>query len=329
MALEDLTGPDKFIDALVNTNPPPADPLDEGNFHLSGIKNVLGNSFPAITGAVTATQAQINSAVQPGSSPAFARVTATVTRATPDYTLANFEANTAGNSASKFASIALHVGGLAVNQVGLDQPNGLLGFFDGTGIFLAGYSIATTRMRGGAGGFEVIANGQGYVLSQGTRHYDANATASVLNLGPTITTWQIYFDGGVAFFDLNKSTLTGSLPIVAADANGLTRTNTGFRTLPNKGAQLCDAGMAPAIQRGGGFTDGSGFLDIAFAFSYPTAPRVFAMVRDGAAVAVTQTANATVSGFRVAVNFWNGSTFVPAAVQAVDWVAIPNEITAF
>ncbi len=62
MALEDLTGSSKFIDDLVATNPVGAtDPKSEGDDHIRGLKNVLKNCFAAITGAITATQAEINS----------------------------------------------------------------------------------------------------------------------------------------------------------------------------------------------------------------------------------------------------------------------------
>ena len=60
MALEDLTGTGKFIDDLVNTNPVEADPVGQGNDHIFGIKNVLLNTFPNITGPVTATQTELN-----------------------------------------------------------------------------------------------------------------------------------------------------------------------------------------------------------------------------------------------------------------------------
>ncbi len=60
MALEDLVGPDKFIDAFNRDWPEGSDVKSEGDDHLRGIKNVSLNSFPAITGAVSLTQDQIN-----------------------------------------------------------------------------------------------------------------------------------------------------------------------------------------------------------------------------------------------------------------------------
>lgn len=62
MALEDLTGPAVFITALVPANPGSADDRREGDDHIRGTKNVLSNSFPAISGAVTATHTQLNAA---------------------------------------------------------------------------------------------------------------------------------------------------------------------------------------------------------------------------------------------------------------------------
>jgi len=60
MALEDLTGVSKFIDALVASNPGSDDFADFGDDHIRGIKNVLLNTFPNIDGAVTATPAELN-----------------------------------------------------------------------------------------------------------------------------------------------------------------------------------------------------------------------------------------------------------------------------
>jgi len=50
MALEDLTGPSKYLSALVATNPTPDDFRDEGDDHIRGIKNVLLNTFGPIAG---------------------------------------------------------------------------------------------------------------------------------------------------------------------------------------------------------------------------------------------------------------------------------------
>ena len=52
MALEDLTGTNKYITNLVNTNPLSADDRREGDDHIRGIKNVLLNTFPGISAPV-------------------------------------------------------------------------------------------------------------------------------------------------------------------------------------------------------------------------------------------------------------------------------------
>jgi microcystin-dependent protein len=61
MALEDLTGTNKYISNLVAANPSGRpDKVEQGDDHLRGIKNVLINSFPNISGAVTLTQGALN-----------------------------------------------------------------------------------------------------------------------------------------------------------------------------------------------------------------------------------------------------------------------------
>lgn len=61
MATEDLTGT-KYINSLVRENPveSPGDTRQDGDEHLRGIKNCIKKSFPNITGACTATAAELN-----------------------------------------------------------------------------------------------------------------------------------------------------------------------------------------------------------------------------------------------------------------------------
>jgi hypothetical protein len=60
MALEDLIGASKFIDALDSSNPRIGDNLSQGDDHIRGVKNVLLNSLPNVTGAITSTQTELN-----------------------------------------------------------------------------------------------------------------------------------------------------------------------------------------------------------------------------------------------------------------------------
>ena len=56
MALESAT----YIDGLVKENPTGSDSISEGDDHIRLIKKVILDTFPNITGAVTATQTTLN-----------------------------------------------------------------------------------------------------------------------------------------------------------------------------------------------------------------------------------------------------------------------------
>lgn len=63
MPLESLTGTSVYLDALDKDNPDGStDSKNQGDDHIRGIKNVLLNTFPNITGIVTKTHTQINNA---------------------------------------------------------------------------------------------------------------------------------------------------------------------------------------------------------------------------------------------------------------------------
>ena len=49
-----------YIDSLVTTNPASTDGLAQADDHLRLIKSTLKSTFPSITGAVSATQAELN-----------------------------------------------------------------------------------------------------------------------------------------------------------------------------------------------------------------------------------------------------------------------------
>jgi hypothetical protein len=61
MPLEDIESAGKYISDLVVTNPESTDyPGQDGDNHLRGIKNVVVNTFPNLSGPVTSTQAELN-----------------------------------------------------------------------------------------------------------------------------------------------------------------------------------------------------------------------------------------------------------------------------
>ena len=56
MALETF----QYIDDLNASNPTATDNVSQGDDHIRGIKTTLKNTFPNVTGAITATQAELN-----------------------------------------------------------------------------------------------------------------------------------------------------------------------------------------------------------------------------------------------------------------------------
>ena len=56
MALESTT----YINGLVATNPTGTDPKSQGDDHIRLVKSAIKNTFPNITGQVTATHTQLN-----------------------------------------------------------------------------------------------------------------------------------------------------------------------------------------------------------------------------------------------------------------------------
>lgn len=68
MPLEDLTGTGKFINDLNEAWPLGSDLPDAGDDHLRGIKQVLVNTFPNVSGPINLSDAQINAGSVPSGS---------------------------------------------------------------------------------------------------------------------------------------------------------------------------------------------------------------------------------------------------------------------
>ena len=66
MPLEDLIGPDKYLDALNKAWPENDDAKREGDDHFRGVKNVLQNTFPNLDGEVAFTASQMVLGIQNG-----------------------------------------------------------------------------------------------------------------------------------------------------------------------------------------------------------------------------------------------------------------------
>ena len=83
-----------YISDLIPTNPASADNMVDGDDHLRLIKNTIKNTFPNVTGPVTATQAELNDVV--------GATSALQTQVTAAQTLAN-TANTTANAITSAA----------------------------------------------------------------------------------------------------------------------------------------------------------------------------------------------------------------------------------
>lgn len=85
MALEDLLGASRYLNHLIRTNPDgDTDKVLQGDDHIRGLKNVLLNTFPNITGPITKTHTQLNTVVD---------VSEAATNLTTANTLAKRDAN--------------------------------------------------------------------------------------------------------------------------------------------------------------------------------------------------------------------------------------------
>lgn len=124
MALETAT----YINQLDAANPLGSDPIASGDDHLRLIKSTIKNTFPNITGVVTKTHVEINTAVDQAAA-ALARSGGTMTGA---ITLA-------GNASSDLHAVprqqvvslvqAMYpVGSIYINATNATNPNTLLGF---------------------------------------------------------------------------------------------------------------------------------------------------------------------------------------------------------
>jgi hypothetical protein len=120
MALETAT----YIDGLNASNPAASDAISTADDHLRLIKSTIKATFPNITGPVTATQSDINTARAPLASPAFT--------GTPTAPTASSGTNTTQLATTAFVQAALQalypVGSIYTNATNSTNPATLLGF---------------------------------------------------------------------------------------------------------------------------------------------------------------------------------------------------------
>jgi hypothetical protein len=120
MPLETAT----YIDGLNTSNPAASDAISTADDHLRLIKSTIKATFPNITGPVTATQSDINTARAPLASPAFT--------GTPTAPTASAGTNTTQVATTAFVTTAVRalypVGSIYINATNSTNPGTLLGF---------------------------------------------------------------------------------------------------------------------------------------------------------------------------------------------------------
>lgn len=194
MALEVAT----YLDGLVATNPAGSDPLAQADDHIRLIKSVLKNTFPNITGQVTATQGDLNNALP--------KTGGTMTGA---LVLSTSSPSTALEAASK----GYVDGKVAASTSGLSDPgsNGML-----------------ARTASGATAARTLTAGTGISISNGN---GLSGNPTISNTGVTSVNGQtgaVTVANGVTSVD----GATGAVDLSALSSFAKTHAATGYQKLP-------------------------------------------------------------------------------------------------
>lgn len=186
MALESGT----YIDSLNASNPASTDGLGQADDHLRLIKSTIKATFPNLTGAVTATQSQLNNTT---SIP-----TALTDLGISDGTSGQF-LTTNGSGSFSFASVSQGSSGIALTDLsvgseGLATFNGGISYNNTTGVFT--YSPPT------AAGIGAL-----------TAHPNISAASTSNNSGSTFIQ-DITLDGNGHVTGIGTATATGMSPMI-------------------------------------------------------------------------------------------------------------------
>lgn len=184
MGLETST----YVDGLNTSNPAATDGLAQADDHIRLIKTVLKNTFPNITGAVTATQSDLNN-------------TSTIPTSLTDLGISDGTSGqfltTNGSGSFSFASVSQGSGGIALTDLsvgaeGAASGNGGLSYNNSTGVFT--YSPPT------AAGIGAL-----------TAHPNISAATSVNNSGSTFIQ-DITLDSNGHVTGITSATATATVP---------------------------------------------------------------------------------------------------------------------
>lgn len=234
MGLETAT----FINGLVESNPTSSDSANQGDNHLRLIKTVLKNTFPNLTGAVTATQAQLNTPYLPlaggtltggvtGTTAAFpGGVTGPLTGNASTATALQTARTINGVAFNGTANISFGSDSVAEGATNLYFSNarvraaisasGSIGYNSSTGVF--SYTESVSSVAGKTGAVTLTSSD----VTEGSRLYftDARARAAISasgSIGYNAATGVISFNDAVT----SVAGKTGAVALAVADISGL------------------------------------------------------------------------------------------------------------
>ncbi len=237
MALETAT----YISGLVAVNPLSTDPKSQGDDHLRLIKSVLLNSFPGVSGAVTATHTELNyvAGVTSGIQAQINAITAQLS----------------GGSAIALNSVAAATNTATIGN-GANQINWNWKL---TGVSGKGFNVSeTAAATNGAGSQDLVriatlSNSTAnplrvFVAGDSTPAFSVNKDGSVA-IAPVS-------NGGAANFTVTGSVNAGAISIAGGNATGGGQTGGAVTITGGGGSSTNNAG--PVNIAGGASTSGTG-----------------------------------------------------------------------
>jgi hypothetical protein len=328
MSLEDLTGPDKFISALDRNNPAPNDPLNEGNFHISGMKNVLLNQFPNLNAAVTLTDEQLNNlayAILRGNSAPVAALLIGASEETQGDVrpILYYEPQRNGclirctDGAGNYSYFAFNGPNPAVGQpLALEVLGGEVHAANvvASSVARAGYVQGQTQVQVGFG------NPSGDTVTMQIDGTDAvvdfiNASAGFWRIAAA--------DDGALKFGLNGA-FSSSIDTTGRFSQiGRSRSNVGF--VSYSGANPLDVGKAPGVYREKLVSDANGDVTLVFPYTM-NAPVISAIAEVGNTPSTCSIISTSGTGAVVRLAEWTGSNWGPGVGRLVHCIAFDSSL---
>jgi len=238
MALENGT----YVNSLVSSNPASTDGLAQADDHLRLIKSTIKNTFPNLTGAVTATQAQLNATLPSANVTYLAALVATgVTSTEFDYldgvtSSIQTQLNTA-NAGNVPSSDVTYLAALSATNVSSTQYGYLSSTSSNIQTQITSATGATTTLAGrvttlenasggGGGGGDITAVAVGSGLTGGgttgavtVSHSDTSSQATVSNSG-TAVIQSVTLDTFGHVTGLTSATIASNTPSTTLGAVG-------------------------------------------------------------------------------------------------------------